>query len=101
MPGLPFSSRLQAAALAGGRWALWARVLLLAEVALAIKRHLDLLDSEDKAELQRLVRKSKGRPSNLTRRERGELGRIVAKLEPADLAREAAESFVPFRAGRR
>lgn len=79
------------------RWTVWARVLILAEIALTIKRHLDLLDATEKRDLQRLVTKSKGRPSNLSRRERDRLGEIVGKLEPSDLAREAAQAAVPLR----
>ena len=90
-------SALGTAARAGMRWTVWARVLVLAEVALAVKRHLDLLDAEEKGDLQRLVRKSKGRPSNLTRRERERLRAIVSKLEPVDLAKEAATASVPWR----
>ena len=85
------------AARTGMRWTVWARVLILAEVALAIKRHLDLLDADEKDDLQRLVRKSKGRPSNLSRRERERLGRIVGKLEPSMLAREVSVAATPWR----
>lgn len=90
-------SVLGLAARTGMRWTLWARILILAEIALAIKRQLDLLDSEEKSDLQRLVRKSKGRPSNLSRRERERVGEIVDKLEPAELARETAQAAVPWR----
>jgi len=85
------------AARTGMKWTVWARILILAEVALAIKRHLDLLDANEKRDLQRIVRKSKGRPSNLSKRERERLGLIVSKLEPTDLARETAEAAVPWR----
>jgi predicted ArsR family transcriptional regulator len=90
-------SMLGMAARAGMRWTVWARVLILAEVALTIKRHLDLLDAREKSELQRLVRRSKGRPSNLSRRERERLGAIVSKLEPSELAKEAAVAATPWR----
>ncbi len=84
----------------GMRWTLWARVLILAEVALAVKRHLDLLDEHERDELKRLVRKSKGRPSNLSGRERRRVREIVDKLEPAELAKEAAVAAVPWRRNR-
>jgi hypothetical protein len=90
-------SVLGIAARKGMRWTVWARVLILAEVALVIKRHLDLLDARERDDLQRIVSKSRGRPSNLSGRERDRLGAIVAKLEPSDLAREAAEAAVPWR----
>ncbi len=94
---IPVPNKLRSAAGAGGRWAIWLRVLVLANVALAIKRHLDLLEASEKRELADLVRRSKGRPSNLSERERERLRGLVDKLEPADLAREAAESVVPLR----
>jgi hypothetical protein len=79
------------------RWTVWARLLIVAEIALTLKRHLDLLDPAEKRDLARIVRKSKGRPSNLTDRERRRLGAIVSKLEPRDLAREAAVAAAPWR----
>jgi len=85
------------AARQGIRWTVWARILIVAEVALTIKRHLDLLEPAERRDLQRLVRKSKGRPSNLSSRERDRLGSIVAKLEPGLLAREATQSAAPWR----
>jgi hypothetical protein len=90
-------SMIGVAARAGMKWTVWARILILAEVALTIKRHLDLLDASEKSELQRLVRKSKGKPSNLSARERRRISDIVAKVEPSDLAREAATAAVPWR----
>ncbi len=99
---IPVPNNLRAAAGVGGRWAVWLRILVLANVALAIKRHLDLLEAEEKRDLADLVRRSKGRPSNLSRAERERLRGLVDKLEPAGLAREAAESVVPLRgSGRR
>ena len=88
---------LSMAAKAGMKWTVWARVLILAEVALAIKRHLDLLDAEEKADLQYLVRKSKGKPSNLSKRERQRLSDLVSKVEPSDFAREAAMVAAPWK----
>lgn len=72
------------------RWSIWGRILLIAELALTFKRHLDLLESGEKTELQQLVRKSKGRPSNLSARERARLRALVAKIEPQQLARATA-----------
>lgn len=79
------------------RWTVWARILIVAEVALTLKRHLDLLEPDERRELGRLVRKSKGRPSNLTERERRRLGAIVSRIEPRDLARETATAAAPWR----
>ena len=90
-------SALTMAAKAGMRWTVWARVLILAEVALMVKKHFDLLDAEEKKELQRLVTKSKGKPSNLTRRERQRLSTLVEKVEPSDFAREFAMAAAPWK----
>jgi hypothetical protein len=90
-------SLIGVAARTGMKWTIWARVLILAEVALAIKRHLDLLDAEEKDDLQRLVRKSKGKPSNLSARECRRLSELVSKVEPSDFVREAATMTVPWR----
>ena len=79
------------------RYTVWGRILAAAEVALLLKQHLDRLDSREKRELQALVRKSKGRPANLTDRERVQLRGLVAKLEPKDLAKSAATKALPFR----
>jgi hypothetical protein len=98
---IPIPDSIKSTAVAGGKWATWFRVLLLANVALAIKRHLDLLDGEERRELAGLVGKSKGRPSNLTARERTRLRALVDKLEPGELARETVETVIPGRWGRR
>jgi hypothetical protein len=90
-------SLLGAAARSGMRWTVWARVLILAEIALAVKRHLDRLDDPERRDLQRIVRKSKGRPSNLSGRERERLAEIVSKLEPSVLAREVSSAASPWR----
>ena len=98
---LPIPKKLKIAADAGGRWAMWLRILVLANVALAIKRHLDLLEAGEKRELADLVRRSKGRPSNLSKAERDRLRGLVEKVEPTDLAREAAESVAGLRRRRK
>lgn len=74
------------------RLSFWVRVLILAEVALTLKRYLDKLTAREKEDLQRLVVKSKGKPSNLTARERQRVVNIVEKLEPAELAKDAAKA---------
>ena len=98
---LPIPEKLKIAADAGGRWAVWLRILVLANVALAIKRHLDLLEAGEKRELAGLVRRSKGRPSNLSKAERDRLRGLVEKVEPTDLVREAAESVAGLRRRRK
>ena len=83
---------------AGGakKWTWWGRVVAAAEVALVAKRHLDLLGPGEVGELRRLLVKSKGRPDNLTSRERKRIQELVQKLQPGLFARNATATFVPF-----
>ena len=61
----------------------WLRVVAFAQVALLARRHLSLLEPDERSRLAGLVAKSKGRPrSNLTANERQEILRLVRKLEP-------------------
>jgi hypothetical protein len=46
--------------------------------------------AERRARLQALLRKSGGRPANLSASERREIGKIVAELNPADMMRDIA-----------
>jgi hypothetical protein len=87
---------------AGGakKWTWWGRVVAAAEVALVAKRHLDLLAPGEVGELRRLLVKSKGRPDNLTARERKRIQELVKKLQPGMFAKDATARFVPF-AGRK
>jgi hypothetical protein len=45
--------------------------------------------------------KSKGRPGNLSERERSRVKEIVSKLEPLPLARDAGSKAIPFIRKRR
>ena len=61
----------------------WFRVLAVAQVALLVRRHLRLLEPDERSRLAKLVAQSKGRPrKNLSANEREELLRLVNKLEP-------------------
>jgi hypothetical protein len=80
----------------------WFRVLAIAQVALLIRRHLALLEPDERVRLARLVRDSKGRPrSNLSANEREELLRLVRKLEPGQFGRSAFSHIRPGGIGRR
>ena len=75
----------------------WLRVLAIAQIALLARRHLQLLESDERTRLAKIVAKSKGRPRrNLTANEREEMLRLVRKLEPAEFGRGA---FSRFRGG--
>jgi hypothetical protein len=68
----------------------WFRVLAVAQVALLIRRHYTLLESDERVRLAKLVAKSKGRPrSNRAADERQEMLALVQKLEPGAFAHGA------------
>jgi len=68
----------------------WLRVLAIGQLALTARRHLALLEPDERRRLANLVAQSKGRPRrNLSANEREELLRLVRKLEPAQFGRAA------------
>ena len=70
----------------------------MAQLALTAKRHLDLLEPDERRRLGSLVKQSKGRPRrNLSANEREEMLRLVRKLEPARFGRDAAAAVVRGR----
>jgi hypothetical protein len=86
-----------AAAAERGKWlARGAWLLAAGEVVVAVRNHVsDRLSSRER--LLEIVRSSRGRPSNLSDRERKELRALLGKVEPGELAKKVATS--PF-AGR-
>jgi hypothetical protein len=71
--------------------------MMLLEVAMVAREHWGRLPAKDRDELRRIVSKSRGRPGNLTPRERKELLRLVRALEPVQLGRR----LMPFGGGLR
>lgn len=69
--------------------------LLVFELAVTLRKHWKRLAPSDRRRLAELIRKSQGVPTRLSASERADVRRLVAKLEPAVLAR----SVVPI--GRR
>jgi hypothetical protein len=69
--------------------------LMVFELAVTLRKHWRRLEPADRNRLAELVRKSQGRPHRLTAEERADMRRLVAKLEPGQIAR----SVVPI--GRR
>ena len=68
----------------------WLRVLAVAQVALLVRRHLSLLEPDERTRLAKLVAQSRGRPRrNLSANEREEMLRLVGKLEPGEFGRNA------------
>ena len=69
--------------------------LMVFELAVTLRKHWRRLEPADRLRLAELMKKSQGRPNRLTASERTEVRRLVAKLEPGQIAR----SVVPI--GRR
>lgn len=77
---------------------------LLLEVAMVLRDRWMRLNPHDRAELSDIVKKSKGRPSNLSAHERQRLSVLVRKLEPAAVGRDLlphARRFALRRATKR
>ena len=72
-------------------------VLVFAEAALATKKHWDRLEPGTRRRVAELVRKSKGRPSNLTPAEKQELRGLVRQLHLVRLGRDLAVVASPLR----
>ena len=83
-----------AAAAARGRWlARGAWLLAAAEVVLAVRNHISgRLTEKERKRMLEIVRSSKGRPSNLSDRQRKELRTLLDKVEPRELAKTVATS---------
>jgi hypothetical protein len=102
MPLMEQLGRTAGATAARGRWlsrGLW--LLTLAEVAVLVKEHLDRLDPKERQRLVEIVRSSKGRPANVSDRERAEIKAMVDKIGPAELARGVAGKATGSVAARR
>ena len=69
--------------------------VMVFELAVTLRRHWKRLEPAERAELAALIKKSQGRPARLDATERRQVRRLVAKLEPGQIAR----SVVPI--GRR
>jgi hypothetical protein len=75
--------------------------VLMLEAAMIMRTHWSYLDSNDRRELTRIVRKSGGRPGNLTRNERSELARIVRRLDLISAGRKLMPLHGGLRKSRR
>jgi tellurite resistance protein len=92
-----------AAAAARGKWiARGAWLLAAGEVVVAVRNHVaDRLTPKERQRMLEIVRTSKGRPTNLSDRERKELRALLGKIEPTDLAKKVATSPFAGRVRRR
>ena len=77
-----------------GRWlARGAWLLAAAEVVLAVRNHVNTrLSENDRQRMVEIVKASKGRPSNLSDRQRKELKGLLNQVEPRQLAKTVASS---------
>jgi hypothetical protein len=80
------------------RWFIpWMWPIYLARGAWAIKSHVgDRLTERQVKRFLYLLRRSKGRPSNLTAGQRQEFKRLLDKAEPFGLAKAIAAEFSPL-----
>jgi hypothetical protein len=88
-----------------GKWlARGAWLLAAAEIVMAVKNHVtDRLTPRERNRIFEIVRSSKGKPSNLSNRERAELQAMLVKVEPRELVKKVAASSLAgrFVSGRR
>jgi hypothetical protein len=91
------------AAAARGKWlARGAWMLAAAEVVIAVRNHVNTrLSEKDRRRMVEIVRSSKGRPSNLSERQRRELRSLLAQVEPRELAKTVATTGFASRLRRR
>jgi hypothetical protein len=77
-----------------GRWlARGAWLLAATEVVLAVRNHINTrLSDKDRQRMLEIVKASKGRPSNLSDRQRKELKGLLDQVEPKELVKTVASS---------
>jgi hypothetical protein len=71
------------------------KLMAFAEVAKLAREHIERLEPQERRRVVLLLKKARGRGSNLSRRERDELARLVAKAEPRLFAGHAADLISP------
>lgn len=71
-----------------------ARLILLGEILLLAREHLQKLNPQERHRIVELVRQGRGRPRNLSERERRELARLIEKAEPRAFMGTAAKRLV-------
>jgi hypothetical protein len=71
------------------------RVLLIGEIALIARTHIERLTPQERRRIVVLLRDARGRPSALSPDERAELEALVAKAEPKLFAAAAAHKLSP------
>jgi len=71
------------------------RLLALAEIAVLAREHVSKLELAEWRRMAELIRIGRGRPSNLSARQRRELRSLVAKAEPRLFAGDAIDKLSP------
>lgn len=72
------------------------RLLLLGEVVLLLRDHIERLSPGERRRLVVLMRDARGRPNNLSSAERQEIATLILKAEPKLFATSAAHKLSPF-----
>ena len=67
------------------------------EVAWLANRHWRRLEPEERRRLRELIRKSHGRPSKLSAKEREEAEELLQKIDFAEFGGSVTTTFLPFR----
>jgi hypothetical protein len=70
-------------------------LLVAGEVVLLARDHIERLEPRERRRVVELLRKGRGRPGNLTQRERDELTKLVMKAEPRLFAGLVAQKLAP------
>jgi hypothetical protein len=97
MPASPISRSIGRAAerLPGLRRLPVMRLLILGEVVLLARTHIERLTPKERRRLVVLMRTARGRPSTLSSREHDELQSLIQKAEPRMFVGEAVERLSP------
>jgi hypothetical protein len=77
------------------------KLIAIAEIALLARSHIARLEPTERRRLIGLLRKGRGRSSNLSTGERDEFEKLVAKTEPRLFAGVAADRLSPVPLPRR
>jgi hypothetical protein len=67
------------------------------QVAWLANRHWRRLEPEERRRLRELIRKSRGRPSRLSTKEREEAEELLQKLDFAEFGGSVTTTLLPFR----
>ena len=72
-----------------------AKLVAAAQILILAREHWHRLEPDERRRVMALVRQAHGRRRNLSRRDREELARLIAKADPRLFAGLVAERFSP------